>query len=62
MIVVGHKDKRVQSQAKHPNRCLQQLKKMAAILVIDENLAPLVAPRRDMIPTASSRAFSKAAP
>src|SRR5688572_28602563 len=27
---------------------------MAAILVIDENLAPLMAPRRDMIPTARS--------
>jgi len=36
------------------NRGLQQLKEMVAILVIDENLALLIAPRRDMIPTASS--------
>ena len=54
MIVVRHQDKRVHPQAKHPNRCLQELKKMAAILVIDENLAPLMATRRDMIPIASS--------
>ena len=55
-------DKRVQPQPTHPNLGLQQLKEIAGIPFINENLAPLIAPRRDLNTNSPFAGFSKAAP
>jgi hypothetical protein len=54
MIMVGHQDIRVEPHAKQAHHFLQQLEKTTAVLVIAEDVAPLVATGRHMTPPAGA--------
>src|SRR5437764_13046841 len=53
MVVIGHQHVGVQPHSKHAHHLFQQLQEMAPVLVIAENIATLIAARREVIPTSN---------